>query len=101
MTARIGLVLGAGGVTGGAFHAGVLSALADVLGWDARTAEIVVGTSAGSLTGAILRAGLPPADLAARAQDRPLSAEGRRVLSRVVPPSPSSFPLRPSLRDRR
>ncbi len=29
MTARIGLVLGAGGATGGAFHAGVLAALAD------------------------------------------------------------------------
>jgi len=98
---RVGLVLGAGGVTGGAFHAGVLSALADVIGWDARTAEVVVGTSAGSLTGTILRAGLPPTDLAARAEDRPLSAEGRRVLSRVAPPSAASFPLRPSLRDRR
>jgi hypothetical protein len=32
--ARIGLVLGAGGVTGGAFHAGVLAALADGTGWD-------------------------------------------------------------------
>jgi NTE family protein len=91
---RIGLVLGAGGVTGGAFHAGALAALADVTGWDARTAEIIVGTSAGSVTGAVLRAGLSPADLAARAEGRPLSAEGRRRLSHVAAPA-QGFPLRP------
>lgn len=83
--ARIGLVLGAGGVAGGAFHAGVLVALEEATGWDPRRASVVVGTSAGSVTGASLRAGLPAADLYARAQDRPLSAEGRRVL-RDVPP---------------
>lgn len=53
---RIGLVLGAGGVTGEAFHRGVLWGLRDVTGWDARTAETIVGTSAGSLLGASLRA---------------------------------------------
>lgn len=82
---RIGLVLGAGGVAGGAFHAGVLAALEEATGWDPRTASVVVGTSAGSVTGASLRAGLPAADLYARAQDRPLSAEGRRVLRDVGP----------------
>ena len=56
---RIGLVLGAGGVAGGAFHAGVLAALEEATGWDPRTAAVVVGTSAGSITGATLRAGLP------------------------------------------
>lgn len=94
---RIGLVLGAGGVTGGAFHAGVLSALHDVVGWDARTAEVIVGTSAGSLTGAVLRGGLPPRDLAARAEGRPISAEGRRASARLAPP-PQGFPLRPERR---
>jgi NTE family protein len=53
--ARIGLVLGAGGLPGEAFHRGVLRALWDVAGWDARTAEVVVGTSAGALVGASLR----------------------------------------------
>lgn len=53
---RIGLVLGAGGVTGEAFHRGVLSALLETAGWDARQAEVVVGTSAGSIVGASLRA---------------------------------------------
>ena len=80
---RIGLVLGAGGVAGGAFHAGVLAALADSTGWDPRKAAIVVGTSAGSISGTSLRAGLPAPDLLARAQDRPLSAEGQRVLSQA------------------
>ncbi len=82
---RVGLVLGAGGVAGGAFHAGVLAALEEATGWDPRTAAVIVGTSAGSVAGASLRAGLPAADQLARAQDRPLSAEGRRVLRRVGP----------------
>lgn len=76
MVARIGLVLGAGGSTGLAYHGGVLDALAEATGWDPRTAAVVVGTSAGSLTAAMLRAGLPAADLAAISEDRPLSPEG-------------------------
>ena len=55
--ARIGLVLGAGGVVGGAFHEGVLRAIADATGWDPRDAEVIVGTSAGSHVGAMLRGG--------------------------------------------
>jgi NTE family protein len=74
-------VLGAGGAVGHAFHSGVLSALWEATGWDARHAEVIVGTSAGSLVGALLRAGLSGADLAARAMDMPLSPEGRRLVS--------------------
>jgi NTE family protein len=90
------LVLGAGGVAGGAFHAGVLAALADGLGWDPRGASIIVGTSAGSISGTSLRAGLPAPDLLARAQDRPLSAEGQHVLREVagIPAPPSMRPSR-------
>ena len=77
---RIGLVLGGGGVVGGAFHAGVLAALEEFAGWDARRAALVVGTSAGSLTAAFLRAGFPPHDLAARARGAALSSDGTRVL---------------------
>ena len=95
--ARIGLVLGAGGVTGGAFHAGVLAALQDGLGWDARTADYLVGTSAGSGTAAILRAGLSPRDLAARAEGQPLSAPGQRLLASAPPPL-RRFPLRAEVR---
>jgi len=63
--ARVGLVLGGGGVVGAAYHAGALAAIEQDLGWDPRTADIVVGTSAGSLTGALLRLGVAAADLAA------------------------------------
>jgi NTE family protein len=98
-TGRIGLVLGAGGVAGGAFHAGVLAALAEGTGWDPRHASVVVGTSAGSISGTSLRAGLPAPDLFARAQDRPLSAEGQRVM-RGLGPIPGPPPLRPSRQPR-
>jgi NTE family protein len=53
-TARTALVLGAGGTVGIAYHAGVLMALADA-GIDPAAADLVVGTSAGSVAGAILR----------------------------------------------
>jgi NTE family protein len=95
---RIGLVLGAGGVTGGAFHAGVLAALEEGTGWDPRRADIVLGTSAGSLTGAALRANLCASDLAARNDGSPLSAEGAALLrsarlSTQLPP-PAARPAR-------
>jgi NTE family protein len=80
---RIGLVLGAGGAVGHAFHAGVLAGLVDVTGWDARAAEVIVGTSAGSIVGALLRARISPADLAARSTGAPLSPEGGRLLARA------------------
>lgn len=73
---RVGLVLGAGGVVGQAYHSGVLSALEEHLGWDPRTSEVVVGTSAGSITGTLLRFGVPARDLAAWSLEAPLSAEG-------------------------
>jgi NTE family protein len=57
---RVGLVLGAGGVKGGAWITGGLSALASQTGWDPASAEFIVGTSAGSMMGALLAAGVPP-----------------------------------------
>lgn len=56
---------------GAAFHAGALSALHLDLGWDPRSAEVIVGTSAGSLVGALLRLGVPPEDLAATSVGAP------------------------------
>ena len=49
---RVGLVLGAGGVIGGAWLMGALEALEAETGWDAADAEQIVGTSAGSVIGA-------------------------------------------------
>jgi NTE family protein len=80
---RVGLVLGAGGVVGQAYHAGVLAALEHDLGWDPRTADLIVGSSAGSITGTLLRLGVPASDLAAFAVDSPLSTEGQPVLDRM------------------
>jgi NTE family protein len=57
---RVGLVLGAGGVQGGAWLVGGLAALAEETGWDPATADYIVGTSAGSMVGSLLAAGLPP-----------------------------------------
>ena len=54
---KVGLVLGAGGTVGMAYHAGVLHALHEVGGFAAEDADLVVGTSAGSVVGAYLRSG--------------------------------------------
>jgi NTE family protein len=62
---RVGLVLGGGGVVGLAYHAAALAAIDHDLGWDPRRADLVVGTSAGSLVGALLRRGIPASDLTA------------------------------------
>ena len=76
-------MLGAGGTVGGAFHSGVLAALAEATGWDPRTAAVIVGTSAGSITGTGLRAGLGAADAYARSTGEPVSREGGRLLAAV------------------
>ena len=53
-------MLGAGGVLGGAWLAGGLAALVEATGWDPATADVIVGTSAGSMIGALLACGVPP-----------------------------------------
>ena len=55
---RRGVVLGAGGVLGAAWTVGALKAVQEELGWDPRDAEVVVGTSAGSVMAAALGCGL-------------------------------------------
>ena len=79
----VGLVLGAGGSPASAFHAGVLATLAAETGWDARTADLIVGTSAGANTAVTLRAGLSAADHLARLRGEPLSDEGSELVARV------------------
>ena len=100
----VGLVLGAGGVVGQAYHAGVLSALDESAGWDARSADIIVGSSAGSITGTMLRLGVGATDLAAMATRSPLSESGSKLVDRILPnssdlpvPTPASWfrPWRP------
>ena len=85
-TPSVGLVLGAGGVVGQAYQAGVLAALQRETGWDPRDATLIVGTSAGSVTGAALRVGVPATDLAAIALRRRRPRGGRRH-ARADPPA--------------
>ena len=60
---RVGIVLGAGGVLGGAWMTGALAALEQVSGWDPRSADHLVGTSAGAVFAALLAGGVAPAQL--------------------------------------
>jgi NTE family protein len=57
---RVGLVLGAGGVIGGAWLTGGLHALATETDWDPASADYVVGTSAGAMIGSLCASGVPP-----------------------------------------
>ena len=57
---RTGLVLGAGGVLGGAWMAGALHALAEKTRWYPRHSDYIVGTSAGAVLAALGAAGVPP-----------------------------------------
>jgi NTE family protein len=96
---RIGLVLGAGGAVGHAYHGGVLAGLEEATGWNPRDAEVIVGTSAGSVVGSLLRAGFAAPDLAARSTGDPLSAEGRALVNRAgTDGGPVSIPSRPRRR---
>ena len=98
------LVLGAGGLVGQAYHLGVLSALHDS-GFDGRDADVLVGTSAGSLVAAALAGGLSAPDLAAELLGRPMSEQGRRTraagrgaalhLPEAPAPAPGRGPLAP------
>jgi NTE family protein len=83
MSARIAVVLSAGGEAGLAFHAGVLAGLAEGIGWDPNSADLLMGTSAGSVAAAALRAGLSPHDMAAMVQGSPLSAKGEALIAPV------------------
>jgi NTE family protein len=83
---RTALVLGGGGITGIAWEIGVLSGLAEA-GVDLSTADLVVGTSAGSVVGAQVRSGADLEALYARQLEPPGDAEqvarlGRGTLAR-------------------
>ncbi|HVT78190.1 MAG TPA: patatin-like phospholipase family protein [Acidimicrobiales bacterium] len=60
---KTALVLGGGGTVGLAYHAGVLRALEVETGFSPDDAEVIVGTSAGSVVGAYLRSGMSTKDM--------------------------------------
>ena len=53
-TIKRGLVLGCGGVAGGAWEIATLASLQDYLSWDVRDADCLVGTSVGAVLAALL-----------------------------------------------
>jgi NTE family protein len=72
---RTALVLGGGGITGIAWELGVLAGLAEA-GVDLSDADLVVGTSAGSVVGALLRSGADLEELYER-QLEPVAGQER------------------------
>jgi NTE family protein len=107
---KVGLVLGAGGIQGGAWLTGGLDALAAETGWDPASADYVVGTSAGSMMGALCASGVPPWFMVAHsrgetfdnvtdARGRPAAESDRSAgagfrLERTLPPiGPGSWRL--------
>lgn len=55
---RRALVIGCGGVAGGAWTIAMLDSLARATGWDPRTADILMGTSSGSVIVSLLGGGI-------------------------------------------
>ncbi len=52
----VGLVLGGGGITGAAFDFGTLLSIEMATGWNAGSADVVIGTSSGAFVAAMARA---------------------------------------------
>jgi NTE family protein len=95
---------------GGAWLTGALEALATETGWDPASAERIVGTSAGSMMGALLACGIPPWFMVAHSAGRNFEgledADGRparsasrsaganfRYAGGLPPLGPGSWPL--------
>jgi len=94
MAIRRGLVLGCGGTVGGAWTVGALAAVADELGWDPRTAEVIVGTSSGSSIAAMLGAGISSDELVAAQRGAGPAAARRYFMDppAALPPVPWPVP---------
>jgi NTE family protein len=86
---RRALVLGGGGVTGIAWELGILKGLADA-GVDLTTADLVIGTSAGSVVGAQITTGRTVDDLyktQLEPADKEIGAKlSRLTMLRMLPP---------------
>ncbi|MFE3171467.1 patatin-like phospholipase family protein [Amycolatopsis sp. NPDC059090] len=97
MTKRA-LVLGCGGTLGFAWTAAALAAVEDRLGWDARDAEVLVGTSAGAEMAALLGAGIGAGEILAALRGEPADERVTRHLAQhpgMLPPLPT--PVWPGL----
>lgn len=75
---RVGIVLGAGGLLGSAWTAGVLAQLAERLDRPPGDADLVLGTSAGAVLGAALRCGMDVPELLAHQRGADPASSGDR-----------------------
>ncbi|WP_446224860.1 patatin-like phospholipase family protein [Nocardia sp. IBHARD005] len=94
MTTRRGIAIGCGGLLGFAWTAVALDAVERALNWDTRTADVLIGTSAGAELVAALGSGRTPADLLA-ALDAAPGADP--ILAGHVAVDPGKFPPLPRL----
>lgn len=89
---RRGLVLGAGGVLGASWTIGALAAVQEQLGWDPTTADVLVGTSAGSVLVAALACGITVDELLAHQRgevvDERIAFDPDRDSGGALPPLP-------------
>lgn len=92
---RRGLVLGAGGVLGFAWAVGALAALESEEGFDARQVDMLIGTSAGSITAALLGCGVPVEAMVR--QQRGIPAPGDPVFAADGDAETGPLPPRPAL----
>jgi len=97
------VVLGSGGVLGFAWTVGALAALETEAGFDVRTAELLVGTSAGSVAAALLACGLSVDEIRRHHQgvpgptDPPIAFDYSASAGRALPPRPRLRPGSPRL----
>ena len=71
------LVLGGGGIVGVAWEAALLAGLIDG-GVDVRNADLIVGTSAGSIVGSQIAAGRDPREMMRDGRERPAPPAGEK-----------------------
>jgi NTE family protein len=101
-----GVVLGGGGMLGAAWMVGALCALEEVHGFNPCKADVIVGTSAGSVLAALLAAGVSPSQLRDHQRGHPITSgplagyswdyeratgQGRPKIPRLVPSTARAF----------
>jgi len=79
----VGLVLSAGGAAAEASHRGAVRALHEVTGWDARSADLMLGPPAGALTVLRLPPAIPPPAPYPHRRCAPARAERQALLARA------------------
>ena len=85
-TGEVGIALGGGGPVGVAWEIGAVVGLAQAASFHANRASVIVGTSAGSIVGTLIRQGRTPEDLVAwldRVGPTPPPEPDMRVLGAV------------------